>query len=62
MDANHVAAYGITVQLVLSLIHHFVRSPQRQAQIDALQQKIDDLTHVLLGGTHRPQGAGKDGN
>ena len=65
LDANHLVTYGVLAQLVLTLAHSLVRSPRRQAQLDAIEQKVEGVLSQLSGVATNDAAsaqAGKDGN
>ena len=43
MDAAHLAALGVIVNLVFTFAHVFVKSPAKTVQLDNIEQKIDGV-------------------
>lgn len=57
MDAAHLAALGVIVNLVFTLAHVFVKSPAKTAQLDNIEQKVDGVVATVTA----VMNAGKDG-
>ena len=49
-DAPTVAAVGIAVHLLAALAKALVKGPQRQAQIDAIERKVEAVLAEVRGG------------
>lgn len=47
MDAQTVIAAGVALNLLGALIRHFVHNPRRQAQIDAIEAKLNSVVAQL---------------
>ncbi len=47
MDTTTVIAIGVGLHLLGSLLRHFVHEPKKQAQINAIEGKVEDLIGQL---------------
>ncbi len=55
IDAQTLIAAGVGIHLLAALGKTLFKSPQRQAQIDAIERKVE----AILGEMQAVQGAGK---
>jgi len=47
-DTQTLIAVGVALHLLAALAKTLLKSPQRQAQIDAIEQKVDGVEKILL--------------
>lgn len=49
MNTNDLIALGILAQLAFAVAHHFIKSPRQQAQLDAIEQKVNGVLMTVTG-------------
>ncbi len=49
IDTQLLIAVGVGTHLLAALARAIWRTPQRQAQVDAIERKVDDILGALKG-------------